>query len=839
MFPGKMSAKIDSKNLTTDINRPSGEIYRTLFDYAADTMFMLDNKGFVKLVNKRGKDTLGYDAQDFEWRKLDFIILKSYRNAFNRALKESLERKVETVSVDVQTKSGKILNMELDVTSVKERGKYLYTQVHFRDVSRRKKAEDEIRYLNEYLETILGNLACYLRVVNPKGSVVYVNKPYKMRYGDSTGEKCYRLWNRKYPCENCIAEKALKFNTIQMQEEMLPGGEIYEKVVIPLRNRDGTVSVVEIITDVTEARRLERQEKVISSIIQMATSDIDIRNVYKTVAEKLHELVQFDRAAIVVLKEDGAHIEIFSLWSGYEQTSIDVGVYPLKGTVSEEIVKGRKSLLIEDVARSKFWTLHKLAKEGIRTFLAIPMLYKGKCIGAITVSSKKDKAFTERDIHILETIAPHLAIAVENTNLFIQTINKQEELKALNSLIMRQNIRLEEINKTLEDKVRERTRYLEDYIKALDASLKIMEHFAHLELTEGKIYNLIARELLTVEPHDGKYSYMLVLFCKKGSPNLTGQLLFSKNGEVVTYPGTIEIEGFDRIIVNQKIKDTYYFNDTTQDAKKGKSKSKPPQFHKTILEKVGKIRNGVLCKIKDVSGNIGVVSVFNTDKEVGEYDTKILGSYCVTLAFLKSINDKILELKETYDKTLTFISNAVELRDAVTGAHTERVKQYSIEIGMKLGYKDNELVHLKWGAILHDIGKLGVPDNILMKKEALTDDEIEVVKKHTLIGAKFVETLDFLKKAKDASLYHHEHYDGRGYPKGLKGEQIPMDARIVALADVYDAMTSQRPYRKAISEEEVDKIIKDNAGMQFDPQVVKAFFGIKDKIMEIKQKYIE
>ena len=833
-----MLKKAASKNLPTDVNVTSDKIYRSLFDCAADTIFMLDRKGFVSQINKRGKETLGYNNKDFESRKLDFIILRPYRNAFNKALKESFRRKVKAITVDVQTKSGKVLTMEFDVTSVRDRDKYLCTQTHFRDVSGRKKAEDEIRYLNEHLETILGNLPYCLRVVNPKGNVVYVNKTYKKKYGVSAGEKCYRLWNRKCPCKDCIGEKAVKFNIVQKQEESLPGGEIYEKVVLPFRNRDGTVSVVEIIEDITETRMAERQAMLIGNIIQMATSDIDIRNVYKTVSEKLHELVPFDRAAIVVLKEDGTHIEIFSLWSGYKKTSMAAGVYPLKGTVSEKVMKSGKPLLVEDVVNSKYWTLNKLAKEGIRSYLAIPLLYKGQCMGTLAVSSSKYKAFIEKDIHILETVAPHLAVAVANTNMFIQLANKQAGLQSLNALILRQNATLEEINRTLEYKVQERTKYLEDHIKALDNNLRIMEQFAHLELTEEKIYRLIAGELLTTEPGDGKYAQMLILFCKKDDSVLAGRLLFSAKGEIITHPDSIGLEDVDHIVLNQKINDTYYFNAEKSTDTESASGAKPPQFNKAILEKVGEIKNGVFCKIKDVSGNRGVVAVFNAGRKVGESDAKILSSYGLTLAFLKSINDKIHELKETYDKTLTLISNAVELRDAVTAAHTERVKHYCIEIGMKLGYTDGELVHLKWGAILHDIGKLGVPDNILMKRDALNDVEIEVVKKHTVIGAKFIETLDFLKKAKDASMYHHEHYNGGGYPEGLKGEQIPMDARIVALADVYDAMTSQRPYRQALSDEDVDKLIRKNAGLQFDPRVVAAFFDIKDKILAIKKKYI-
>jgi PAS domain S-box-containing protein len=585
-------------------------LYRILFDYAADSMFMLNREGLVKLVNKRVENILGYNTGDLRGKKLDFIILKPYRNIFNKALKESIQHEVDTVEIDVQTKTGKVLNMELDITGVKQNGKYLYTQVHLRDVSRRKKAEDEIRYLSDYLETILGNLECFVRVLNPKGDVLYVNKAYKKRFGREAGERCYSVWDKKLPCKDCIAEKAVKYFKSQRKEETLQTGEVYDTIAIPLKNRDGTVSVLEMITDITESRRLQQQETLINSIIRLAASDIDVRNVYRNLAEKLYDLIQIDRSAIITLKDDDSHIEIFSLWCGGRKTSVDVGIYPTKGTVTEDIVKSNKPILIEDVFKSKYWTIKKLAEEGIRTFLAIPLIYKERCIGAITFSSKKTKAFSERDINILESISSHLAITVANSNLYIQTKKAQEELK--------------EINRSLEEKVRERTEYLEEYIRALDASLKIMEQFAQLELTEKKIYMLVARELLKTKPGDDKYSHMLVFFCKKDVPGIEGEMLFSKDGKIYSYSQAIEIKNFKRIL-NKDIRNTYYFNLS----EKGKHRSKLPRFDKAIIEKVGEIRNGVLCKIKDVKGNPGMVMVFNTDREVGEYDAKILESYCI------------------------------------------------------------------------------------------------------------------------------------------------------------------------------------------------------------------
>lgn len=209
---------------------------------------------------------------------------------------------------------------------------------------------------------------------------------------------------------------------------------------------------------------------------------------------------------------------------------------------------------------------------------------------------------------------------------------------------------------------------------------------------------------------------------------------------------------------------------------------------------------------------------------------------------LKSNLNLQLALNEIKDLSLEIIfrlAKAAEYRDEHTGYHIQRIAHYTVAIGVHLGLNNETLEVLRYASPLHDIGKLGIPDAILLKPGALTKEEWEIMKEHTLIGANILKgsKIKYLKAAEKIALYHHERWDGSGYPEGLKGEKIPLFARITAIADVFDALTTDRPYRKALSVEEAFTIIEEGKGKHFDPELVNIFFKIKEEILTIRELF--
>jgi len=182
-----------------------------------------------------------------------------------------------------------------------------------------------------------------------------------------------------------------------------------------------------------------------------------------------------------------------------------------------------------------------------------------------------------------------------------------------------------------------------------------------------------------------------------------------------------------------------------------------------------------------------------------------------------------VELILAYDRTLEGWSKALDMRDKETEGHSQRVTDMTVKIARAMGVSDAELVHVRRGALLHDIGKMGIPDNILLKPGPLNDEEWKIMHKHPVYAYEMLSPIAFLRPALDIPYSHHEKWDGTGYPRGLKGEQIPLSARIFAVVDVWDALCSERPYRPAWLEEKVREYIREQAGRHFDPKVVEIF----------------
>jgi putative nucleotidyltransferase with HDIG domain len=229
----------------------------------------------------------------------------------------------------------------------------------------------------------------------------------------------------------------------------------------------------------------------------------------------------------------------------------------------------------------------------------------------------------------------------------------------------------------------------------------------------------------------------------------------------------------------------------------------------------------------------GVLELFNRmpldfDMEWLEFAEALAGQAAIALdsaELFEQLERSNRELLMAYDTTIEGWSRALDYRDKETEGHSIRVTEMTVRLCKAIGMSDKDLVHVRRGALLHDIGKLGVPDSILLKPGTLTDDEFAVIKKHPDIAFKLLSPVAFLRPAMDIPYCHHEKWNGKGYPRGLKGEEIPLAARIFAVVDVWDALRSDRPYRPAWPEEKAREYLRSEAGAQFDAKIVDVFLA--------------
>ena len=527
----------------------------------------------------------------------------------------------------------------------------------------------------------------------------------------------------------------------------------------------GEVLYLGIARDLREQKRAERTFKALNSAALAVMRHLSEDEIFSTVGNELRKL-DFE-SALFMLDETGNFLKLRYLSFG-DPTRLLSGPLPISSIKPiEEAITYRRGVV----------SVVPLAPLFNRPGIIAPLTRGESTIGVLVVLSNE---INERDLPAVTLFAHQVSIALENAKLY-QSVKEYAE-----------NLR-----KILELSIAMNTAETEDQtIKALtDLTVRLMDVSAALVA----LYDANKQALVGTPPAAGVPDALV-----KG-------LTVSLN----------ESNLIARSVNEGKV---YYINDLTR----------YPSEQVRWVRNLG-IRRLIAAPLK-VGGNlVGAFCIGRTGeyKPFEEDDARIfaiLANHAATAIRNAQLFDRLKrtlrKLEATYEITLAALVNALDAREHETQFHSQRVAEYARRLAKALGITGQDLRYIYWGGLLHDIGKIGIPDSILLKPGKLNDDEWKIMKQHPLIGFKIVEKIDFLGPARDVVLYHHERWDGRGYPFGLKGEEIPLGARIFALADTLDAITSDRPYRKALPFEYAIEEIAKNAGKQFDPHITKVFLSI-------------
>jgi putative nucleotidyltransferase with HDIG domain len=515
---------------------------------------------------------------------------------------------------------------------------------------------------------------------------------------------------------------------------------------------------------------LEKQNFELSTLQHIGralNSQLETKQLFESIVDNLINVLSgVKRCSLLLVDETRREFEI-KVAKGLDPELIpESRRVPLNEGIAGKVYNSGDSVLLNDLDETN--DSKKLENARVRrSSICVPIKYTGKVTGVLSVSNRiSGTAFNEADLRLVEGIAKEAAIALKNSYTWRDLKRKVLELNTLH-----------EVSKTM------------GMVLDIDKLLELV-----LDLTAKVIGDVKTSSVILYDEETNSLQVMLY----KGEKDLQA-LQPIKFGEGIA--GKVFEKG-EPVIINDG--------------------------QKSANGKTGPGRSSMCVPLKIKEKSIGVLSVSN--KANGEpFDQQDLDIF-LTLASQISVtlyNAQLYEdLEASYLSAVRALANSIDAKDPYTRGHSERVARYSMEAGriMKLSAEEIKTLHV--GALLHDIGKISISESIINKDSKLTDNEYETMKTHPSRGAAIIEPAKFLREKVPLIKYHHERYDGKGYPEGLKGTDIPLLARIICVADSYDAMTSKRAYRDIMPREDARNELIRCSGTQFDPQVVTAFLEV-------------
>ena len=676
-----------------------------------------------------------------------------------------------------------------------------------------------IEAIKHQIEFILGATKTGLDVIDSEYRIRYIDPAWKKIYGHLNGKKCYEYFmGKKEPCLGCGIKKALETKTITITEERLvkEDNRPIQVTTIPFQNKEGEWLAAEVNVDISKRKAAEEA---------LRKSELHRKAILANIPD------------MIWLKDKESRF-----------VSVNARFAKTCGMKPEDII-GKTDF---DLC----WPKH-LAEKYIADDKTVVKSKKQKIIEEQAVDSRgnhmlletiKTPVFNEKG-EIIWTIGITHDITKRKQNE-AELRKYRDQLKKL----------VKERTAKLEREVRER-RQAEKEREAMNKELlrsnKRLKQLSLRDPHTGLYNHRYLAEIIEAEFHRAKrYAYplsvmMLDLDYFKSINDVYGhqfgdlvlkQLADQLKKEVRKYDTVIRYGGEEFIIISpsldrssalvfaRRIQDTinlYNFGNKKHIVRLKLSIAVASFPEDDISEGMDLVESTdqILNRVKESGGN----------KVYSSGDIKN-GKPLVTLAesndviFLKNKISKLTKrANQGLIEAIFAFAKTIEVKDHYTGEHVERTVYHSTEIAKALELPEYEIEHIKQASALHDLGKIGISESILFKKTKLTKSEFEIIKKHPQIGVDIIRPIHFLHPIIPLILHHHEKWDGTGYPYGLKEDAIPLGARIVTVSDVYQALTSNRPYRKAYSRKEAVEIIKQEAGILFDPAIVNIFLKILQK----------
>jgi PAS domain S-box-containing protein len=551
-----------------------------------------------------------------------------------------------------------------------------------------------------------------------------------------------------------------------------------------LLDQPGVNAIVVNYRDITarkheeEARQQRERELAVISLVSAALRAATTRaEILPIVLSELSELLKADSTALV-LRESATDTLAFetatSVWASLTGTP----VLP-EASLSGQIISTGKHF-ISNHARTEQFRSRPIMLGKLDAVLGMPLNVQGQVIGVAWVG--RNQAFTESEVRLMSAIADIAAIAIQRTTLHEQSKRHAEQVSAVS-----------DIGRTLAE------------------TLDLTEIYARLTQSIHDLLPDITAIYLSL--YDAKREQLRCVYGEQHKQRINENELptISTDSESQARQSTV-IHGREPLIIGKR---------ETPETRR----TRPPTFTGPLVQSslyVPMLAHGEVLGVLQAQSAVpdrftptdaGLLMVVANTAAIAIQNARLFND-------LQRSNN---ELAQAYDATIAGWSRALDMRDQETEGHSQRVTDLTLKLAQRIGLSSNELIPIRRGALLHDIGKMAIPDGVLLKPGKLNDEEWAIMRQHPFYAYAFLQPIAFLKPALDIPYCHHEKWDGTGYPRGLAGEQIPLAARLFSVVDVWDALTSDRPYRLKWPTDKALEYIQSLAGTHFDPQVVEVF----------------